>query len=233
MNDVSRHLFSSDRRITREEVKRILAAAADVHNTFWGERFPELCSLENRYRLLSPETARAERELGTSVGDTLDRGWETFLQHVPRDFGDVIFRLVEQPKLICDQLRSCEQTLIHGDLRLGNLGLHDDRVVLIDWGERTGTAPPAVDLMWLLGFDAGRLEMTKDEVIEEFRKLYGDRFDPRALQLSLLGGCVHLGCHLGLGIFHSHDDSARETALGELDWWVKAGERGLEIWSPV
>ena len=35
-------------------------------------------------------------------------------------------------------------TLIHGDLRLHNIGLTDDRVVLLDW-EIAGNAPPAVE----------------------------------------------------------------------------------------
>jgi hypothetical protein len=233
MDDVSEHLFPGDRRINREEVKRILSAAADVHDTFWGESFPELCSLEDRYRILSPMTARAEHALGSTVGDTLDRGWEMFSQHAPSDFADVILQIAEEPKPLCDRLRQCKQTLIHGDLRLGNLGLREDRVVLVDWGDRTGTAPPAVDLMWLLGFDAARLEMTKEEVVDEFTSLYGDRFEPEALALSFLGGCVHLGCHLGLGIFYAEDDRSREKAFQELDWWVKAAERGLEVWSPI
>ncbi len=42
MRDVSSHLVPGDRRLGRGEVRRILAAIADLHLAFWGERFDDL-----------------------------------------------------------------------------------------------------------------------------------------------------------------------------------------------
>ena len=39
-------------------------------------------------------------------------------------------------------------TLLHGDFKLGNVGLRDGRLVLIDWGELTGTGPAEMDVAW-------------------------------------------------------------------------------------
>ena len=160
------------------------------------------------------------------------RSWDVFYEHAPREIAEVISVLAEDPKPIADELRTCTQTLIHGDLRLGNAGFEDDRLVLLDWGDRTGIAPPAVELAWFIGFDAHRLQITADDVVAEFRALYADRFEERALHLSLIGGLVHLGAHLGLKIFSADDDTTRAAAKAELSWWTRNVERALETWSP-
>jgi len=56
-------------------------------------------------------------------------------------------------------------------VRLNNLGLSEDRVVLVDWGERTGGAPAPVELASSLIFDARRLDVSRDDVISDFRAL--------------------------------------------------------------
>jgi aminoglycoside phosphotransferase (APT) family kinase protein len=133
---------------------------------------------------------------------------------------------------VTKELESCQQTLIHGDLRLGNLGLADGRVVLIDWGDRTGTAPPAVEVAWFIGFDAHRLDVSGEEVIADFRDLCGERFEERALQLALIAGLVQLGAHFGLGIIYAEGDAERDAATSELAWWTRAVATAFETWSP-
>jgi len=232
MRDVSDVLVPHARRVDRVSVRRVLVAMADLHGTFWGEDFPDLCGLEDRYRLLSPETMRREQQLGTSVGDTLTHGWDVFSELVPADIADAVFAILDQPALLANQLATCQQTLIHGDVRLSNLGLGHDRIVLIDWGERTGTAPPAVELASFLGFDASRLQMSREEVIAEFRRLCGEHFEGKAMQLALLGGFVQLGWHFGLGVAHAENEGQRAAALTELSWWTRTAENALDTWSP-
>ncbi len=233
MRDVSAALLASSRRLGRDAVRHVLRAMAELHAVFWGERFPELCALEDRYLLLSPETARRELRRGHSFGHTLTKGWESFSEHVPKDVADPILKIVERPSLLAEQLHRCEPTLIHGDVRLTNLGFSEDRVVLIDWGERTGTAPAAVELASFLGFDGSRFEVSREDVIADFRMLYGDRFDEKALQLALIGGFVQLGCHFGLCLVYARDDDERAAARAEMTWWTKTAENALCVWSPV
>ena len=106
--------------------------------------------------------------------------------------------MAEQPAPLAALLDTCEPTLIHGDVRLNNLGFSDSRIVLVDWGERTGGAPAPVELASFLIFDAKRLDVSRDDVVADFRSLYGDRFDEKALELALIGGFVQLGCHFTL-----------------------------------
>ena len=231
MPDVSDALVPGDRRLDRASVQRVLATMADLHLTFWGESFPELCGLEDRYLLLSPQTARREQD--NWVGQTISRCWEVFSELVPRDIASAILTVADRPALLAEQLAKCDQTLIHGDLRLSNLGLTDDRVVVIDWGERTGTAPPAVELASFLAFDARRMDVSRDDVIADFRALYGDRFDETALQLALIGGMVQLGCHFVLDLVLVGGDAERASAISELAWWTTKVSAAFETWSPI
>ncbi|HUP86913.1 MAG TPA: phosphotransferase [Acidimicrobiales bacterium] len=229
MRDVSSKLLSEEVRHDRAVVRRLLTGVAELHNTFWGEDIPGLCSIEQRYGLLSMATA--EREKGRREGDLIVRSWESFHDNAPADIAEVIATLADRPTLIGDELRKCSQTLVHGDLRLGNAGLDGDRLVLLDWGERTGIAPPAVELAWFIGFDAHRLAISPDDVIVEFRAAYGDRFEQRALDLGLIGGLLHLAAHQGLMLL-TDDERRRAEARDHLSWWVTTVRRALETWSP-
>ena len=234
MRDAADALFRDDIGHDAETARRILEAAAAVHNAFWEADLPALCSIEDRYRMLSPHTARREKTSGDArVAELIERSWAAFYEKVPARLGDVIRRLADDPTPIASELRKCKQTLIHGDLRIGNAGFDGERTILIDWGERVGMAPPAVELAWFIGFDAKRLNITRDEIVDMFRELYGDRYEERTLQLALIGGLVHLGAHIGLGFLSADDDAKRAAAEEDCAWWTEKVTRALEVWSPT
>ncbi len=151
---------------------------------------------------------------------------------VPADVSATVIALAEDPTPLANALRSREQTLIHGDLRLSNLGIGDDGIVLIDWAERTGPAPAPVELASFLMFDAHRLDVERDDVIDDFRSISGDAFDEFALQLALIGGLVQLGCHCVIDVVLHGGDAARARADEELAWWTARVRNALEAWSP-
>jgi hypothetical protein len=232
MRDASSALIAPGRRLDRAEVRRVLAAMVELHRAFRGQQFPELCSLTDRYNLLSPTTARLEA--GTHNGDAMGRAWDVFVGLAPEDVSTTILKLAEQPALLAEQLEQCEQTLIHGDVRLTNLGLAPDRVVFLDWGDRTGTAPAPVDLASFLLFDGRRLGQSREDVIADFRDLSGPDFDERAMQLSLIGGLVQLGPRLVLDIVFDNGEEAVAGAKQDLDWWTATVRHAFETtWNPA
>lgn len=233
MRDLSNALIPRDARFDRAGVRRILSATRDLHEEFWAEGLPGLCTLEDRYSLFSPATGRRELELGSRHGTVFTTGWDAFFERAPAEIAQAVSALLAQPQLLTEQLANCEQTLIHGDLRLGNLGFSDGRLVLIDWGERVGMAPPAAELGWFLGFDGWRLDVSKDEVINDFRELYGERSDETALHLSLIGSLVQLGGLLGFWLTQERSEEGRTVWIEELSWWLTMAERALNVWSPV
>jgi hypothetical protein len=240
MRDVSASLIPRTQRLDRDAVFGVLRAVAEMHRTFRDADLPELCSIEDRCHLLSPRTIRRELHLG-NPSPSLTAGWEAFSEHVPSQIADVIMPLVEDPTPVADELRRGDQTLVHGDLRLDNLGRTRDGIILLDWGSMTGAAPPAVEFMWFLGFDAMVFDCPRDEVVSMFRDLYGDHVDDRAMDLAFIGGFVHLGCHLGLSLLgrsptmarlQGSDEAKRAAAQAELAWWLSRVQRALDTWSP-
>jgi hypothetical protein len=60
MKDVSDGLLPDHKRLSRDENRRILAAANHIWEEFWGEEVPYLCPLRDRLCLFSPAIAESE-----------------------------------------------------------------------------------------------------------------------------------------------------------------------------
>ena len=122
MRDVSGDLLPGDRRLSREESARILAAAAALHRRFAGESISGLCSLEDRITLAAPATVAAQAQGVDYLPKMLVVGWEVFADAVPatwRPRSSTRWRAGPLTAL----LRGCVATLVHNDLRGANLGL--------------------------------------------------------------------------------------------------------------
>ena len=60
-------------------------------------------------------------------------------------------------------------TFLHGDWKMGNLGMHPDgRTILIDWAY-PGSGPVLWDLAWYLALNCARLPMSKEATIDALR----------------------------------------------------------------
>lgn len=132
----------------------------------------------------------------------------------PPDVSVPIVALAKDPTPLAAELSKCEQTLVHGGARLSNMGLRDDALVMIDWGERTGIAPGPVEIAAFVAFDAEYLELSRDEVIDEYRSLTSDFVDDASVDLASSGGLVQLGCNqvLDLVLNGTDDPAATHTA---------------------
>ncbi len=132
------------------------------------------------------------------------------------------------------ELSNCRQTLVHGDARLWNMGLSDHALVMIDWGERTGMAPAPVEIAAFVAFDTKYLELSRDEVIDEYRSLTRDFADDASVDLAMIGGLVQLGCNHVLDLVLKGTDEARRHADEALAWWSATVRRAFErTWAPT
>jgi hypothetical protein len=227
MRDVSDAVFADDHRITREQHRRVLGAANLMWEEYWGETVPHTCSLGRTLGVASRVSAEAERDAPDLLPHQFEAFWDGFEAAVPPDVAGPVLRLLEDPAPLVRALDARGTTLIHGDLRDEQLGIADDRVVMLDWGIAT-QGHPVVDLCWYMAHDVWRTDATHDEFVEDFRRARGESDDPEAVELGMICGLVRYGWIFGHSAAFHPDPAEREWARGELDWWVPRARLALE-----
>jgi aminoglycoside phosphotransferase (APT) family kinase protein len=81
---------------------------------------------------------------------------------------ELIHSLSKDPSPLIELLASLPVSLLHGDLKLDNIGLGvDGHMWLIDWAMPM-LAPPAVELGWFLAINSRRLPVALDEVMKRY-----------------------------------------------------------------
>jgi hypothetical protein len=232
MRDVSAALVPDHARISRADSRRVLEAAAALHAAFADGPPLRLCPLADRYGFLSPATARREAGGADEVPGLIGRGWERFAEIAPADVAGPVLAVAERPEPFAAALSAFPSTLVQGDLKLGNLGFTEDRVVMLDWGTQTGWAPAAVEVAWYLAINWSRIDATREQVLDDFRAAEGGRHDEDALRLALLGGLVQLGWDKALHASGHPDPAIRAREAADLAWWADRARDALEVWSP-
>lgn len=232
MRDVSAALVPGHARISRADSRRVLEASAALHAAFADGPPLRLCPLADRYGFLSPATARREAGGADEVPGLIGRGWERFAEIAPADVAGPVLAVAERPEPFAAALSAFPSTLVQGDLKLGNLGFTEDRVVMLDWGTQTGWAPAAVEVAWYLAINWSRIDATREQVLDDFRAAEGGRHDEDALRLALLGGLVQLGWDKALHASGHPDPAIRAREAADLAWWADRARDALEVWSP-
>jgi Phosphotransferase enzyme family len=232
MRDASADLVPDHVRLTRGDSRRVLRAAAALHAEFRDDPPLRLCSMVDRYQFLAPATARREAGGADEVPGLIGRGWERFAEVVPADVAEPVLAILERPAPFAEALGHFSSTLIHGDLKLGNLGFLGRRVVVLDWGTQTGWAPPAVETAWYLAINASRIDASREQVLDDARAAQGRHHDEDALRLALLGGLVQLGWDKALHASGHPDPAIRAREAEDLAWWTARAREALDGWSP-
>jgi hypothetical protein len=232
MRDLSAALLPDAARLSRARSRRVLEAAAALHAAFRDEPPLALCSLADRYGFLSPATARREAGGADELPALIGRGWERLPELLPADVFEAVLAVAERPEPFAAELGRFPATLVHGDLKLGNVGFLGERVVLLDWGTQTGWAPAAVEAVWYLAVNASRIDATREQVLDDVRAAEGEHHDEDALRLAMLGGLVQLGWDKALHATGHPDPAVRAWERADLEWWTARARDALERWSP-
>jgi aminoglycoside phosphotransferase (APT) family kinase protein len=229
MRDVHDQLLAAEARLSREESRRVLGAAAQLHRAFRDRVPPGAASLADRIGMSSPAVADSERPNPDLLPKQFEQGWDAFAELAAADVADAVLELTRRPDALATALLRAQGglTLIHGDLRGDNLGFDGDRIVLIDWDLATA-GTPAVEFAWYLAHSARRIDATRDQIEADHRAAQGDALVGEELELGMVSGLVQYGWRIA----HSarvHPDPA-ETAWGreELAWWVPRVRAALE-----
>lgn len=221
MRDLSATILGWESRISRAQCRRVIAAALAMHERFRGEEIEDLLALEDRVAIFSPRVMGSLRGRGNPLPDHCLRGWERFADIAPRDVADLVFAIHEHPGILAEPLRTRSgSTLLHGDLWLPNIALEPDRVVVIDWALAT-QGPPIIEFASFLAGCASQVSATREEILDDIRRLMGERHDEDAMRLGLVQGVVEMGWNMAL---HATEHGGTE-ALETFEWWVGAARR--------
>jgi hypothetical protein len=214
MRDVSASLVSPTSAASIHQ--DALRAAAALHGMRLADAAAHTCPLSAYYAFLSPAVCAryaADHEVPRLALDA----WPRFFELAPDDVGAAIASVHADPARFAAALLDRPSTLVHGDLKLANLGVHDDRLIVLDWGTLTTWAPPAVDYAWYLAINAAALGRAHDDLLEDIRHAEPS-CDETALVLALVGALAQLGWEKALGAT-ADDASVRERELRGLQWW--------------
>lgn len=231
MRDVSNALLEDDRVLTRQENLRVLYAVDGVHRTLSNAALAGLCPVDRRVAVLSPTTMEACPPDNPLVPLVL-RGWEHFFAHVPADVAAVVRAVHVRPWEFATRVASCPDVLIHGDLRLANVGLLPDRVILLDWGALTGWAPAEMEFAWYLALSASRIDATREQFLDDLVAVRGERFDTTAWDLGCIAALAMLGWNKALDSAEHADPAVRARESADLDWWLQRVREATSTWSP-
>lgn len=214
-----------------------------------GEGPSPWCPLPERLTLLTPRSAAGYAADGNPVGERFLAGWDGFERHAPAAARDLVARLADDPQPLIRALGRLPAVGLHGDIKLANIGRHDDgSVTFIDW-QMTLRAPVAVELGWCIVTNSAELPLPPDEILRRYRAAlvrvagrwhFGERrYDADAVlgdwalqvDLAMIVGLTLRGWRKGLDTVAGGTLASGIAAADDLAWWcaraLDAAERRL------
>jgi len=225
MPDLTEVLLRWEAPVSEAEMDRVLGALAALHREPWHRELPPAfpwTDLRRRVLLLTRRAAARYEAAGNPVGRRFLDGWAAFDRRAPAAARALVDGLTADPEPLFDALARLPGAGLHGDLKLGNVGLEPDGTVwLIDW-QMTLVAPVAVELGWFLVCNVAGLPVAPDEVLERYRRAAGLPDDDRwaaERDLALVVGLLLRGWRKGLDAEAGLVTACGWTAADDLAWW--------------
>jgi hypothetical protein len=241
MPDLTGVLLPWEQAADLATVERAVGAMATLHAHAWAPAAiagGPWCPLAERLLLLSRPAAQRYRAEANPVGDRFLAGWDAFDGAAPPDARALIHDLSKDVTPLLHALDGLPSTLLHGDLKLANLGFAPDgRIALIDW-QMVSVAPVAVELGWFLVSNAPSLPIGPEAILERYRtaletaggkRIVGDW--ATQVDLAIIVGLLLRGWRKGLDAGAQARYPSGERATADLAWWsaqaVEAAARRL------
>ena len=173
MPDLTGILFDWDAPISEELLDRVLSGLAILHAYPWTVSGKldggSWCSLRERVTLICRASLERPGAARSAVADRILPCWDSFNRRAPRAAREVIASLGDNPLPLLGALAELPSTLIHGDLKLANVGIEPDATIdLVDW-QMVSVAPVAVELGWFLVSNVASLPLRPEVVLERYR----------------------------------------------------------------
>ena len=240
MPDLTDVLFDWDAPISIEILDRVIAGLATLHAYPRQEALAsaaaqaQWCPLRERVTLICRASLERAGPARDAVADRILPGWEAFDRLAPAGARDVIASLGADPAPLLRELAELPSTLIHGDLKLANVGLEPDGTIdLVDW-QMVSVAPVAVELGWFLVSNVASLPLPPGDVLTRYHAALRSRGERGAevagdwgaqTDCAILVGLLLRGWRKGAdaeaGVVHA----SGVAAAVDLAWW---SERAID-----
>ncbi len=232
MRDVADHLIpEGDAPVTMAQHGALIDHLAQLSAAFWGftDTLGGLTTMAERLRFFDSVNVAREVAVPDPPGPiaAADRGWRVLADVAPA-LAELAGAVQREPQTLTHPLRDTPVTFLHGDWKMGNLGIHPSgRTILLDWAY-PGSGPACWDLCWYLALNRARLPESKEDAIERFRiglERHGIEtagWFERQLDLCLIGMMATFGWEKALG------------DQDELHWWESrvvdaVARQGIEL----
>jgi hypothetical protein len=230
MPDLSGILFDWNATLPVDQLDRVLAALAELHAYPWrvSGDLPDgapWCPFRERVALICRSSLERDGPARDGVASRLLPGWDLFDRYATPGARDVIAALSADPTPLVRELEGQPATLIHGDLKLANVGIEaDGSVVIVDW-QMVMVAPVAIELGWFLVSNVNALPLPAAEVIERYRGIGVAAFDDDGAAAAILVGLLLRGWRKGMDAEAGITLASGVSARDDLAWWC---ERAVE-----
>lgn len=225
MPDLTGTLLPWEQPIDVGTLDRVLDALACLHRDAWHQALPPSFPWTDRARrllLLTRASAAGYHGQGLPFGARFLAGWDAFDRLARPAARDAITAIAARPAALLRALDRLPVAGLHGDLKLGNVGLEPGGAVpIIDW-QMTLVAPIAIELGWFLVANVAGLPLPPDEVLERYRmaaRLPADEAWAAQWDLAILVGVLLRGWRKGLdteaGVVYPNGVAAAK----DLAWW--------------
>jgi hypothetical protein len=258
MPDLTGVLFDWNRPISTAQLDHVLAAIAALHAYPWADgdgMSPNLgdpgwprggpwCPILERITLICRASLERPGPARDAVADRILPGWDAFDRLASRPARDLIALLCEDPQPLVDVLAAQPHTLIHGDLKLANVGIAADGAVeTVDW-QLVSIAPIAIEIGWFLVANTACLPVEPMDVVRRYQGhlargfldpddgwLVGNDFEDAGVDAAVLVGLLLRGWRKGLDATAGITLGSGVPARDDLAWWcnraVEAADRIL------
>ena len=243
MPDLTGVLFDWSRPISIESLDRVLYGLARLHAPYsWSSstRITEgpWCPVRERITLISRQSLERAGPAHDAVAERLLPGWDAFDRNATPAARHLIRLLGDNVTPLLDVLATQDQTLIHGDLKLANVGIASDGAIeIVDW-QMVSLAPIAIEMGWFLVANVASLPVPPDEVLFRYRRhlsdgeldpddgwLEGNSFDDDGVDAAILVGLLLRGWRKGFDAEAGITLASGVSAADDLGWWC---ERAVE-----
>ncbi len=243
MPDLTGVLFDWEAPISAADLDRVLAGLAVLHAYTWDSDAIDggpWCPIRERITLICRASLERPGAARDAVADRLLPGWDAFDRRAPAAARELIASLGDDPQPLVDALAKLPSTLIHGDLKLANVGIAaDGSIQMVDW-QMVSVAPVAIELGWFLVSNVASLPLQPDDVLARYQAAV-TREAPRGADIvgtwsgqvdaAVLAGLLLRGWRKGADAESGVTLASGVSAADDLVWWcdraLAAAERLL------